>query len=265
MNFSDGYSHESLSDAIYFPSNVPTEDAAKLYDYDLEGCKCVANCNAEKECLCIQRSGTLYKYQNSKALESYQIIEKNEGKPSYECTKNCSCSGQFCGNRLVQFGPRNKLIVKSCHNDQKGLGLFTLENIQKGNFICEYAGEILTENEAKLRYTLYKNLGIVNYIFCIKETFGDKSLKTFIDPTKYGNIGRYINHSCEPNSKLIVMRVDDTIPILGIFANKDIAEDTEITYHYGNDNVEPGHSTTRKQCLCNSKNCQKYLPYDMGL
>lgn len=265
MSFTDEYSHESLSKTLYFAQSFPTEEASQLYEYELEGCNCSPNCQLENQCVCMQRSGTQYEFENVNVLESYRIRENSLGGPSYECNDNCTCSGKICGNRLIQFGPRKNLEVKSCDND-KGLGLFTSKKISGGNFICEYAGEIITEGDAKERYLKYQENREDNYIFCIKEKFGDKLLKTFIDPTKYGNIGRYINHSCEANSKLVVFRMNATIPILGVFAKTDLSKNCEITYDYGCDSQNSYQKiTNRKKCCCMSNTCRNYLPCDMTL
>lgn len=261
MNFEE-YSHE-LSNAFYFPESFPTEAASNLYDNELEGCNCISECTKENECKCIQRSGTYYEYKNPSEVKSYTIRYLNEDIPSYECNDNCKCCGVLCGNRLIQIGPRKDLIVKQCENASKGVGLFTNKEVENGNFICQYAGEITTEEEATQRYTIYQS-NEVNYIFCIKENFGGRVLKTFIDPTIYGNIGRYINHSCDANCNLYIFRINNTMPVLGVFANQDIPLNTEITYDYGS---ETGFAEiiARKKCYCMSNNCRKHLPCDISL
>lgn len=257
MDFNE-YSHE-LSKALYIPESFPTEAASQQYEYQLEGCNCKSECRLDTKCMCTLRSGTYYTFKNINDLKTYTIKEKNEA-PSYECNENCRCE-KMCGNKLVQFGPRENLIVKKCEITSKGLGLFTSSEIKKCSFICQYAGEITSEEEAKHRYKIYQENNDFNYIFCIKEKFGNRSLKTFIDATIYANIGRYINHSCAPNTTLYIIRVNNTIPILAVFANTDIQMNAEITYDYGNNtSIETG--TKRKKCFCLSMNCKNFLPYE---
>lgn len=264
MNFTDDYSHEFISKTFYFPKSFPTETASLLYQYELTGCKCDSECRLNK-CICMQRSGIYYEFENINDLESYQLREKQQDRPSYECNDNCNCNQVKCGNRLLQFGPRKNLVVRKCDKILKGLGLFTCTEIKTGNFICEYAGEVITDEEAKYRYKYYEDNAMVNYVFCIKEKIGVKLLKTFIDPTNYGNIGRYINHSCDANSKLVVIRSNDTIPMLGIFANEEIGVNSEITYDYGCDSDQNNSNIDRIKCLCMSSLCRSYLPYDNSL
>lgn len=135
----------------------------------------------------------------------------------YECFSACNCSIN-CGNRLVQFGPRTDLsIISSPILGRNQLGLVSRNDLSVGAFICEYAGELLTASEAQNRHSNSKP-GDMNYIVCLIErsTGKDQTIhRTFIDPTRRGNIGRYLNHSCDPNCKIISVRVDGPIPRLG--------------------------------------------------
>jgi histone-lysine N-methyltransferase SETMAR len=85
----------------------------------------------------------------------------------------------------VQKGPFGGLEIKAFPD--KGLGLVTRININKGTFICEYAGEIISPEEADKR----SQNDEMNYILHIVEHFGSgdkKTSVTVIDPTVIGNI-----------------------------------------------------------------------------
>lgn len=261
MDFIDNYSHPKNLGIMYFSQSIPTKEAEKLYDYNLKGCTCISECTADK-CSCVSASGTNYIYNHVKDVKDYIIQEKHFNCPTYECNANCVCNEKLCGNKVVQLGPRRYLFIKPCDYEIKGLGLFTSKAIRMGTFVCEYAGEIIDEEQAQARFRRYQSERISNYIFCIKETFGTQLKKTFIDPTKYGNIGRYINHSCDPNCKLFIIRHDNTIPILAIFARRNISINEEITYNYDEDN---SHILSEKSCVCQSVTCKKYLPLDISL
>lgn len=56
----------------------------------------------------------------------------------------------------------------------------------------------------------------------------------FIDATKRGGIGRFANHSCNPNSYVAKWFVGNRIR-MGIFAKRDIKKDEEITFNYNVD------------------------------
>lgn len=97
--------------------------------------------------------------------------------------------------------------------------------------------------------------------------------QTFVDPRLRGNIGRYLNHSCQPNCEILSVRVDCPIPKIAIFAKRDIDAGEELCFHYGDGSagggVHPGKSDANamqvnklKQtpCLCGADNCQMFLP-----
>ena len=47
-------------------------------------------------------------------------------------------------------------------------GLFAMENIEIGSFLCEYTGEILTKKNGDMRGSFYDNQGL-NYLFDMNE------------------------------------------------------------------------------------------------
>lgn len=83
----------------------------------------------------------------------------------------------------------------------KGWGLRTLVDVQKGTFICEYVGEILTLSEHYLRYQT--SLQYCAYTMILdagwassKEIKDDKDKPLCLDASVYGNVARFINHRC---------------------------------------------------------------------
>lgn len=176
----------------------------------------------------------------------------------YECQASCRCAK--CSNKLVQYGPRGELKIQ--HFAGKGLGLVSTKFIPSGSFICEYAGEVLTKSEAMRRDQQNQLAGDMNYIFCLNEirsTDGAQT-QTFIDPSRKGNIGRYINHSCDANCDIVSVRVDSIIPKIAIFANREIPPLTEITFSYGSDGPEEASNEDKKKCFCNADKCKLFLP-----
>lgn len=260
MDFVDDYEHV-VPKVFYFPESILTEASKHLYNEITQGCQCTDACSLDNGCSCIMKSGTFYQHINILHPTDYCIRDNNIHNSSYECNSYCHCSSKICGNRLVQYGPRKNLVVKPA--PKKGLGLFTSEAIEEGNFICEYAGEVLCENEAMKRYKNNYKTNKYNYILCINEAYGENIVKTFIDPMYYGNIGRYINHSCEPNCNVFVFRVENTMPRVCFFANKEIRAGTEITYSYGEH--YDGNITNANLCNCGSARCRKILPFDSSL
>lgn len=93
-----------------------------------------------------------------------------------------------------------------------GLGLFTLDPIEKGGFVIEYTGEVLTLKEANERGG--------QYLF-------ETSKNRFIDGSSRSNTARYINHSCRPNCE-----VDIKAGRIYVFAKRNIKAGEELNYDY---------------------------------
>lgn len=181
-------------------------------------CDCTSGENLCTQDNCIHGGNyTILKCHDSK-LELILNENRKSHDLIYECSELCSCSPS-CQNRLVQFGPRKGLKIEDYSHFGKQYGLKTLCAIPKGAFICEYAGEVLCKEEAAIRWQTNDENGKMNYIICLNERpigkENDEAIQTFIDPSRIGNIGRYLNHSCDPNCEIISVRTDGLIPKLG--------------------------------------------------
>jgi len=83
-----------------------------------------------------------------------------------------------------------------------------------------------------------------------------------IDPTSYGNVARFINHSCDPNCETRKWTVGKETSV-GIFARRNIEEDEELTFDYQFDTFK----TPFTKCYCGTHKCKGYLGlavYDQG-
>ena len=173
----------------------------------------------------------------------------------FECNAGCACDLD-CHLRLVQRGipmaRRFQLFpcgggVGGGEGVSKGLGLRTMAPIGRGEFCCEYAGEVLDLAEAKRRWTrdYAAVLGTSNYVLVIREHVGGRVLNTVIDPTRLGSVGRFANHSCDPNLHLTAVRVNSTKPRACLFARRDIAAGEELTFDYSGLNGSPSNEDER--------------------
>lgn len=262
MEFCDNYCH--LNPTIYYtPENIPYDDLEGEQIFSqIERCMCKREI-CDNNCTCvsaIQSTAELarspYSFDTSKSELILSTAYADQDLPIYECNSLCKC-GISCQNRLVQYGPRKSL--KMHEYGSKGVGLFTKAAIPRGGFVCEYAGEIITKSEAAKRNRANEESDSMNYVICVNEHYGCNRIQTFVDPSEFGNIGRYLNHSCEPNCAMVPVRVDSPVPKLCLFATEDIKAGVELTFSYGLEtNVADNHK--RKECLCGSKNCSKWLP-----
>jgi SET domain-containing protein len=94
-----------------------------------------------------------------------------------------------------------------------GLGLFALKDIKKGEWIIEYLGHILSNDQVEGLTT--------KYLFEIDDTIT-------IDGSPRWNKARYINHSCLGNAESDIVEKK-----VYIKARKSIKAGQEITYDYG--------------------------------
>lgn len=245
----DEYEH-IVADIMYVVNNIPGPgiDIADFEAVYALGCSCVAECS---NCSCTRGS---VNYSNAR------IVDEKLTGPIFECHARCRCAPN-CGNRLVQNGPLNCLIVREVAD--KGLGLFTNKLIKKSQFICEYAGEVIGLQEAQCRIEANKQGNVMNYVLVVSEHAGDRVVVTCIDPKYFGNIGRYANHSCDPNAILIPVRVEGIVPRLCLFASRDIENGEEVTFDYaGGAMANSVHCLSDTPCLCGSNNCYRYLPHN---
>lgn len=246
----DVYAHES-STIFYTDTNIPGSgfDPALLDQSLCVKCTCSLVCG--EGCVCVAFSGAQTNYDKSLLITREKLTSNSF---ILECNEFCECSAT-CGNRLVQFGPRENLSVFS--TDLRGLGLKTNTFVRSGSFICEYAGEVIGREEAKRR----ARRDCVNYIFVLREHSSVSVTETIVDPTSIGNIGRYINHSCHPNAAIVPVRVDSPVPRLAVFAVEDILAGEEITYDYSSG----GSGLGTNPCHCGTRQCRKFLPFDKNL
>ncbi|KAL6273851.1 hypothetical protein ACE6H2_024543 [Prunus campanulata] len=183
-----------------------------------------------------------------------------EGYLVYECNQMCSCN-RTCPNRVLQNGVRVKLEVFK--TEKKGWAVRAGEAILRGTFVCEYIGEVLDELQANDRRNRYGKDGC-GYLYEVDAHINDMSrlvegqVNYVIDSTNYGNVSRFINHSCSPNlvnHQVLVESMDSQRAHIGLYANRDIALGEELTYDYRY-KLLPGEGYP---CHCGASTCRGRL------
>ncbi|XP_065214997.1 uncharacterized protein NSD [Planococcus citri] len=163
-----------------------------------------------------------------------------------ECNPRVCAAGERCLNQA--FEKRVYPPLMPCRTDKRGWGLKTLVDIKKGDFIIEYVGEMIDEEEYKKRVgAMYKNLE-ENYYFLTIDN------NRMLDAGPKGNVSRFMNHSCDPNCETQKWTVNGDTRI-GLFALKDITANDELVFNYnltvlGNE---------KKPCLCGSEKCSGFI------
>lgn len=127
------------------------------------------------------------------------------------------------------------LEVKKARN---GSGIFTTKLFKKGRNLFEVKGKLITCNEddeidEKTR----------NNTFRFDQDY-------FISPI--GKIGEYLNHSCNPNS-----RVDKINGKIYIIAIEDLPGASEVLIDYST--IQASDDIWTMKCNCGSKNCRKTI------
>ncbi|TVU49503.1 hypothetical protein EJB05_00816, partial [Eragrostis curvula] len=129
-----------------------------------------------------------------------------------------------------------------------GSGLVAEDEIKKGEFVIEYVGEVIDDRTCEQRLWKMRRQGHTNFYLC------EVSSNMIIDATNKGNMSRFINHSCEPNTEMQKWSVDGETRV-GIFALRNIKKGEELTYDYNLERVKiviVGLQTAEK-CLAHLK------------
>lgn len=126
-------------------------------------------------------------------------------------------------------------------------GLFGARNIEAGEAVVEYTGEVIRSVLTDKRERHYEDLGVGCYMFRL-----DKM--RVVDATLVGSAARFINHSCEPNCYSRVVQSLSGVKHIVIFSLRDIKKGEELTYDY-----KFPIENIKIPCSCGSRKCRKYL------
>jgi len=212
------------------------------------GCTCKRNCQSPEEC-CYEMSGCL------KAYDKHKNIIVAPGNPIFECNKKCRCTNS-CTNRVVQLGSKVNICIYK--TSKYGWGVKSAQNIQKGQFVGKYIGEIITVKESEQR--LNNGSSLLDNMWNLD--FDDsQNYKYIIDGTHYANFTYFINHSCDANLNVYAVWInclDRNLPELALFASRDISAGEQLTTDYFSRISEDTLKKSGTKCQCDMKNCQGY-------
>lgn len=163
-----------------------------------------------------------------------------------ECVDgDCNC-GVKCENQ--RFQRRRYADVSVIRTEKKGYGLRANTDLNVNDFVFEYIGEVINEPAFRKRTYEYDKEGIKHFYFM------SLTKNEFVDATKKGNLGRFCNHSCNPNCYVDKWVVGNKLR-MGIFAERNIKKGEELVFNYNVDR----YGADPQPCYCEEPNCTGFI------
>ncbi len=182
--------------------------------------------------------------------DGFELITKNRfvdaettghGRPE-PC--GCAARGKFCDDdTCLNFSTQTECVASQCgpkcRNQRfqkrqwgnleirktpgKGHGLFTKDDIDEGEFVAEYCGDIICEKTMNERFAKQRNH---SHLFMQTISPG-----VYLDGQWAGSLSRFINHCCEPNAVHDRWVVDGKMCI-GVFTTRKVKAGEELSFDY---------------------------------
>lgn len=129
----------------------------------------------------------------------------------------------------------------------RGWGLITVNGVKRGDLVQEYCGEIIDEKTKETRlaeWTLDHPNDPNFYVMHLEPGW-------YIDAREVANLARFINHSCDPNCKLVPVNAAGHTRV-AIICIRDVAPGEFLCYDYQFD-TQHGEKFI---CRCGAAKCR---------
>ncbi|EGG05344.1 uncharacterized protein MELLADRAFT_78094 [Melampsora larici-populina 98AG31] len=165
-----------------------------------------------------------------------------------ECLKKeCRCL-QMCQNQ--RFQKRQYAPIEIVATERKGFGVRLKSDVPADSFVYEYIGEVVGEKAFQRRIKEYAQEGLKHFYFMQLQR------EEYIDATKKGGLGRFLNHSCNPNCYIGKWVVGRHLR-MGIFTKRAVKGGEELTFNYNVDRY--GQVYEAQECFCGEAQCVGFL------
>jgi len=154
-------------------------------------------------------------------------------------------------NRKLANGLPQPLVL--FHHPRKGWGVRTAVELKKGEFVCEYVGELVSAAEADRRAERCPDAE--RYFMALKPSDKPDGHYVVIDAYAVRNVAAFINFSCKPNLRKVSVpatHADSKFPRVGFVAIDTIKIGTELSYTRDDQKYIRGGEI----CFCGAKDCQ---------
>ena len=246
---SQNFDHEGEnSNTHHLDNRIPFVPCSHAGPCDKDaGCSCYSNrTSCERTCGCSKSCGRRYRgctcgaKNNSVCFQDQRCLcwRLNRECDPWLCGTcgvldvldpvnryNEEIQSRHCKNAKLQRDvPRRTLKGRS---DVQGWGLFAGEDMKKYEYIGEYKGEVVGEQESNRRGAVYHHRGL-EYLFNLNK--GQE-----IDSSRAGNKMRFINNSCKPH----IINVEakkmfcNGVQRIMLFSKKHIDAGEELFFNYG--------------------------------
>ncbi|KAI9810565.1 MAG: histone methyltransferase set2 [Phylliscum demangeonii] len=218
----DQYTFQVIDDCIYTPKALGSSDQEAL------GCECGEEWDGGRNVSCGEDSDCINRVTKVECVDD-----------------ECQC-GPGCQNQRFQLKQYANVAV--IRTEKKGCGLQAVVALQAHDFIYEYIGEVINEPAFRRRMIQYDEDGIKHFYFMSLHK------GVFVDATRKGNLGRFCNHSCNPNCYVDKWVVGDKLR-MGIFAKRAIRAGEELVFNYNVDR----YGADPQPCYCGEANCTGFI------